>query len=110
MMAEGEKEALKAKMQVFLQTQALKEDTVFRKFVLDYEGGAQAVPRFVVIIRALIRPAFTVLLAYLDWLFFTGPAAVWDPEAVAPLKAVNIIILGFGLVNGPFKDPALLTY
>ena len=94
-MDEGEKQAMKDKMEVFLSTQALKEDSDFRKFVLTYEGAANEVPKFVFIFRSLIRPAFTILLAYLDFIFFTGTAAAWDPEAIALLKAVNIIVLGF---------------
>jgi len=94
-MPEADKEALKKEMQIFAITEARKSDGEFRKFVLDYEGAAKDVPQFVVVVRALIRPAFTILLAYLDWLFFTGTTAEWPPDAISLLKAVNIIVLGF---------------
>ena len=94
-MPEADREALKQDMQKHALAEARKSDGEFRKFVLDYEGAADQVPRFVVVIRALIRPAFTVLLAYLDWLFFTGTTADWPPDAISLLKAVNIIVLGF---------------
>jgi hypothetical protein len=94
-MPEAEKEALKQQMQFFALSEARKSDGAFRQFVLEYEGAAKDVPQFVVVIRALIRPLFTFLLAYLDWLFFTGNTSTWHPEAISLLKAVNIIVLGF---------------
>lgn len=57
-----EKAKMKQEMQIFLQTQALQEDNSLRNFILDYEGKALDVPKFIQIIRSLIRPLLTVLI------------------------------------------------
>lgn len=50
-------------------------------------------PRFIVVLRAIIRPVFTILVGFLDFLFFTGSGFTADQAAL--LKAVNMIVLVF---------------
>ena len=79
-MDKGQKEALSANMKVFAMQESTKQDGIFRDFVIKYEGAAKDVPRLIVYLRALIRPVFTIMLAYIDYIFFIGSAGViWSP-------------------------------
>jgi len=69
-------------------------EKTFREFVILYEGAAKDVPRFLVVFRGLIRPCFTCLVGYLDYLFFTSQIP-WEGEHAALLKAINLIVLFF---------------
>ena len=94
-MSEQDRETLKRDVQFHLMEQAAKESGAFREFVVAYEGAAKDVPRVVVVFRSLIRPTFTILVGYFDWLYITASMAIFTPDAVSLLKAINIIVLGF---------------
>ena len=111
-MSEEDQKKLELEAEAFVMKEARKVDSSFRQFVVEYEGAAKDVPRVIVVFRALIRPAFTVLVGYLDYLFFTGATSAWDPEAIALLKSVNIIVLMFwfgerAVVNSGIIDKLL---
>ena len=93
-MPEAEKEKLKADMTVHAMASASDESSKFYNFVLSYEGEAKDVPRLVIVLRALIRPVFTILIGYLDFLYFTASVA-WTSDRSDLLKAINIIVLLF---------------
>lgn len=94
-MSEKEKETLKKDLAIHASQEARQVNSDFRNFVVAYEGAAADVPKIIVIFRSLIRPCFTCLLGYLDWLYFTGATTDWSPDAVSFLKAINLIALGF---------------
>jgi hypothetical protein len=94
-MSEKEREEFKKDLALHAATEARRATSDFRRFVVDYEGAAADVPRVIIILRALIRPLFTVLVGYMDWRYFAGNPAEWTPDAVSLLKAINIIVLGF---------------
>ena len=87
----GESNRLKAELTKFTLEQTHAKEGAFRDFILQYEGAAKDIPRIVVVFRSLIRPCFTILIGYLDFLYFTTPATTWSVESVALLKAINII-------------------
>ena len=90
------KARLSANMKVFAMQESTKQDGIFRDFVVKYEGAAKEVPKLIVYLRALIRPVFTIMIGYIDWLFFIGTVGVvWSPEKVELLKYINIIVLFF---------------
>lgn len=93
-MPEAEKEKLKADMTLHAMTSASDENSKFYSFVLSYEGEAKDIPKIVIILRSLIRPLFTVLVGYLDFVYFTASTA-WTADRGDLLKAVNLIILLF---------------
>lgn len=107
-MSEKDKEELTQSMQMFVAKEARDEASEFRKFVVEYEGEARDVPKIIVIIRSLIRPAFTILVGYLDFLFFTGETTTWHPEAIALLKAVNILVLTFWFGERALKNSGII--
>jgi hypothetical protein len=107
-MSEKDKEELSQNMEMFIAKEARSESSAFRDFVVSYEGAAADVPRIIVILRALIRPAFTILVGWLDYLFFTGATTTWAPEAIAMLKAINIIVLAFWFGERALKNSGLI--
>lgn len=74
---------------------AATQDSDFRKFILQYEGEAKDLHPLVNAFRSLIRPLFTIAVAYWDWLYFTTTASSMDPERLALLKTINLIVLFF---------------
>ena len=108
-MDKGEKERLQKEMTVFLAQEATKEKGIFRDFILKYEGAAEDVPKIIILLRSLIRPVFTILVGYLDFLFFTGSTTTWAPEAIALLKAINIIVLAFWFGERAVKNSGIVS-
>ena len=94
-MDKGEKTRLKQEFEVLVLQETTKKEGIFRQFILEYEGAAKDVPKVIVILRSLIRPLFTCLVGYLDWMYFSGMTTEWGPESVSLLKAINIIVLAF---------------
>jgi hypothetical protein len=94
-MSEAEKENLKKDLAIHATQESRKVDSDFRQFVLQYEGSAADVPKFIVVFRSLIRPVFTCLIGYIDFLFFTTSTEGWSIDSISMLKAINIIVLGF---------------
>jgi hypothetical protein len=92
-MDEKDKQTLVQNMEMFTAKEARNENSSFRSFIVEYEGAAKDVPKLIVIIRALIRPLFTILVGYLDYLYFTGTG--FTPEQGGLLKSVNVIVLFF---------------
>jgi hypothetical protein len=92
-MDEKDKQTLVQNMEMFTAKEARDENSSFRSFIVEYEGAAKDVPRLVVILRSLIRPIFTILVGYLDYLYFTGTG--FTPEQGDLLKSVNVIVLFF---------------
>jgi hypothetical protein len=107
-MDEADKKALKAEMTKFMAQQALTENSEFRDFILQYEGAARDIPTLLVWFRSAIRPAFTCLVGYLDYLYFTGATTSWHPEGIALLKAINIIVLAFWFGERALKNSGLV--
>lgn len=93
-MPQAEKEKLKADMAMHALQNASDENSSFRSFVLAYEGEAKNIPKVLIWFRSIIRPAFTVLVGYLDWLYFTASVA-WTADRADLLKAINIMVLLF---------------
>ena len=92
-MDEADKKQLESNMVQFVSNQAFQQNSDFRKFIVEYEGAAKDVPVVIVYFRSLIRPIFTCLVGYLDFLYFTSTTMTGDQADL--LKAVNIIVLTF---------------
>ncbi|KKM91887.1 hypothetical protein LCGC14_1224000 [marine sediment metagenome] len=92
-MDEVDRKQLESDMIQFVSTQAFQQNSDFRKFIVEYEGAAKDVPKLIVYFRSLIRPIFTCLVGYLDFLYFTSATMTGDQADL--LKAVNIIVLTF---------------
>jgi len=93
-MSEAERTQIHNAYTMAMLAETRKSDSAFRRFVLDYEGRAKDIPKLITIIRSLIRPAFTILVGYLDWVYFTS-GATWTIEQTSLLKTINIIVLVF---------------
>ena len=94
-MSDAEKAQVEADFEAEASKAMLTQNKDFRDFVLEYEGRAKDIPRGLVWIRSAIRPAFTILIGYMDYLYFMSTAGAWEPEKVGLLKAVNLIVLFF---------------
>ena len=72
----------------------------FRKFILEYEGRAAeyAKIRFfgplLLLVRGMIRPAFTIATGYWDYLYFTSDTD-WGQAKSRLLFAITVIVLIF---------------
>ena len=120
-MSEEEKEKLKADMKMFAATESRQENTEFRNFVLQYEGSAKdyanipLIGPLMMLIRGVVRPAFTYGTFYFDWLYFTNVAVDWSPERAKLLAIINVIVLCFWfgekiLVNTGLMDVLLKVF
>jgi hypothetical protein len=107
-MDEADRNQLKANMTKFMANQALTENSDFRKFILQYEGAAKDIPTLLIWFRSAIRPAFTCLVGYLDYQYFTGATTTWAPESIALLKAINIIVLAFWFGERAVKNSGVI--
>ena len=67
-MSDAEKAQVEAAFQAEASKAMLTQNKDFRDFVLEYEGRAKDIPRGLVWIRSAIRPAFTILIGYMDYL------------------------------------------
>jgi hypothetical protein len=111
-MSEDDKEKLKFQMLAFSAEEARKAGSAFRDFVVQYEGAAKDYTNIpiigptVLLVRGLIRPAFTVLVGYLDWLYFSGVG--WTDEQSSLLKAVNIVVLMFWFGERAIQNTGLV--
>lgn len=101
-MSEKEKAELTNNMQMYILSEARQEGSAFRSFVLAYEGEAKdykdipLVGPLMMLIRGLIRPAFTLGVAYWDWGFFVArDISNWPADKTNLLFAINIIVLIF---------------
>jgi len=106
-MSEVERSQVHNAFTVAMLQEARKTDSEFRKFVLDYEGAAKDVPRIITITRSLIRPLFTILVGYLDWVYFTT-GTTWTGEQTGLLKSINLIVLLFWFGERAVKNSGVL--
>ena len=94
-------------MTKYILNNAFKENESFRQFILEYEGRSKDLPRFVQVIRALIRPVLTILISgtYIwGWLHperFTA-------EQMAVLKPLALIVLLFWFGDRAIQKSGIL--
>lgn len=100
-MSEAEKAQLKVAAEKALRDDEFETGEAFRQFVLAYEGAAADMPRFIQIVRGLVRPLITYVansfFFYIVWLWFTGGSADLPPNSEMAIKLVFAVVL---LVNG----------
>ncbi len=65
---------IKAQFNKELMQAMLQERDMMQKFILDYEGRATEVPKFVLLMRSLIRPVFTWLFGLIGAAWVVGQA------------------------------------
>jgi len=84
----------------------------FRNFVIQYEGSMKdykdipIIGPIVLLFRGLIRPSFTCLVGYLDYIFITGTNFT-QPQAEL-IKAMTLITLFFWFGERAVKNSGLL--
>lgn len=89
-MSEKERSELALRAEQVAQELALEEEQLFRGFVLDYEGRAEALPVAVQVLRASVRPLLSYLLVISTaWLVWHGR------EIPAQLHQLDLLCLGF---------------
>ena len=81
----------------------------FRGFVVQYEGAAKdykdipVIGPIVLLFRGLIRPAMTLMTAYLDYLYFK-PSSNWSGEQGDLLWMLNLLVMGFWFGERAMKN------
>lgn len=102
--SEKEKAELAIKAHKLASEELQKQEDAFRKFVLDYEGAAKDMPRFIQILRGSVRPVLTYVLAgFWIWGYaymFVTPQIPPDKlqqlnDIMALLFKLNLLSLGF---------------
>ncbi len=91
-MSESERERLKITARQLAEKELAKRDADFFDFVIRYEGQAKDMPRFIQVLRGLVRPVLTFCLA---GLFGYGFVEKFDPELMDMLFKLNVISLIF---------------
>jgi hypothetical protein len=101
-MSEKDQQELSNNMTMFVMSEARQEGSAFRSFVLAYEGEAKdykdipLIGPIMMLIRGLIRPGFTLGVAYWDWCYFTAQSLeLWTHDKTNLLFAINLIVLIF---------------
>jgi len=70
---EAERRQLQMKAEVLAKQLVLDEQSGFRQFVLEYEGRAKDMPRFIQVLRGSVRPVLTYLFGLTTlWLYWRG--------------------------------------
>lgn len=96
-----------------LLTESLqKEEETFRDFILDYEGRATDIPKFMLGIRASVRPVLTYFLAIMFgwtmWYMFKGVDI--PSERLEQLKGLQVLLFKLNLLSlGFWYGEKLLT-
>ena len=74
------KEQAKAKLLITkeLQNAEFQKEKVFSDFVVAYEGSADQIPKFILILRSSVRPILTYVLAGLFIYGFLNPDKIND--------------------------------
>jgi len=89
-MNEKERAELTFKAEHAAREMVLKEETLLRGFILDYEGKATELPRSMQVLRASVRPLLSYLLvATTAWLVWKGR------EIPAQLHQLDLLCLAF---------------
>jgi|TARA_Y100001973_G_C5185594_1_gene327639 hypothetical protein len=102
------KEQAKAKLLITkeLQNAEFQKEKVFRDFVVAYEGSADQIPKFILILRSSVRPILTYVLAGLFIYGFLNPDKIND-GTFKMLYQLNVISLGFWYGERALKNLGL---
>jgi len=102
-----EKLRLENEFNKFAMEQATKADSVFRQFILEYEGSAKdykdipLIGWLVLLFRGLIRPVFTTAVMWWDWKLvdtvLAGKITEMNipPHFMAMMAGINLVVLIF---------------
>lgn len=91
-MGEGEREKLRILAQQEAAKQLKEKEAEFYDFVIKYEGQAKDMPRSIQVLRGLVRPVLTFMLALL---FGYGFIENYSSELMDLLFKLNLISLSF---------------
>ena len=101
------KEQAKAKLLITKELQnGISKRKVFRDFVVAYEGSADQIPKFILILRSSVRPILTYVLAGLFIYGFSNPDKIND-GTFKMLYQLNVISLGFWYGERALKNLGL---
>ncbi|WP_457755169.1 3TM-type holin [Thermovibrio ammonificans] len=92
--AKQQKEKFEQLYKMALLEEASKENSEFRKFMLEYEGRLIDVPRPVQYLRSSVRPIITYLTAGSYVYAFLHPEK-FTPEQLSMLHGILLLVLGF---------------
>jgi hypothetical protein len=84
-----------------------KEMADFRSFILKYEGAADSVPQFIVVLRSIIRPIMTILVFGIYGYAFLNPAG-FDNSRLSMLYPLVLIVVGFWFGERALKNSGLV--
>ena len=102
---EKDKALLKLQGQEMLYTALQNEEQGFRDFVIEYEGAAKDMPRFIQVLRGSVRPVLTYFLA---GLLAYSMFASWEYEVQRFLFQLNLISLGFWYGERALKNSGII--
>ena len=89
-----QKEQFEAMYRMALLEEALKENSEFRKFMLEYEGRLIDIPKPVQYLRSSVRPVITYIATGSYIYGFLHPER-FTPEQLSMLHGILLLILGF---------------
>ena len=86
--------SIKAQFNKELMQAMLQERDIMQKFILDYEGRATEIPKFVLLMRSLIRPVFTWIFGLIGagWVIGQAIGAINKPMPQALAMWVGIVM------------------
>lgn len=126
---EGTLKQIENDMEKHVLTEARKENSIFREFVIQYEGAAKDykdipwIGPIVLLFRGIIRPVITMGTFYFDWLWMTyvpqkvGQLAdgtiMWAPDPwtgdrAKLLLVMNVLVLVFWFGERALKNTGLI--
>ncbi|MEJ2659034.1 MAG: hypothetical protein P8012_17900 [Desulfobacterales bacterium] len=89
-MSEQQRKEIDLQAQKLVIEKSMDETSDFRNFVLDYEGRAKDMPKFIQILRGSVRPVLTYFFGAVSLFIFMKSTAFPDQ-----LFKLDLIVLGF---------------
>mgnify|MGYP001048627781 CR=1 FL=1 len=114
---EGTMAKIEHDFQALVLTEARKEKSDFRNFVIQYEGSAEdytKIPLFgplLLLLRGIVRPGVTAAVIYFDSQYFTvvkSGAEAWPDGVAQILLWMNVLVLGFWFGERALKNTGMI--
>ena len=104
-MDEGDKARLQLETQKMVRDALQAEEATFRQFVLDYEGAARDMPRFIQVLRGSVRPVLTYTLV---GFFMYAMAVNWEQDSIAMIFKLNLLTCFFWFGEKAVRNTGLM--
>jgi hypothetical protein len=108
----SDEQKMQFKLAMYEAAEASKDS--FNEFVLAHTGSAKDMPRFIQIVRGLVRPLITFInfgaLLWVLWQWVYGPQGVILDLPLKLIFSLNLLTLGFWFGDKALERSGLLQF